>query len=58
MKTQEFHKPFINALVLVALVTVFTMISSRYIVRYYVQPYENTHLFTSEQSQFSSKSPE
>jgi hypothetical protein len=58
MKTSEFHEPFIKALALVAIVTVFTMISSRYIVRYYIESNKNTIEFTSEQSQFSSKSPE
>lgn len=53
MKTKEFHEPFIKALVLVAIVTVFTMISTNYIVRYYLEPHLNTHKFTSEQSQLS-----
>ena len=54
MKTKEFHEPFIKALVLVAIVTVFTMISTEYIVRYYMEPHLNTTIFTSEQSKFSS----
>lgn len=53
MKTSEFHQPFIKALVLVAIVTVFTMISSRYIVKYYIESHLNTYQFTSEQSQLS-----
>lgn len=53
MKMNEFHKPFINALILVAIVTVFAMFSTDYIVRYYFEPYQNTTLFTSEQSQLS-----
>ena len=53
MKTSEFHEPFIKALILVAIVTVFTMISSRYVVKYYIESHLNTYQFTSEQSQFS-----
>jgi len=31
----EFHKPFIKSLSIIALVTIFAMFSSRYIVNYY-----------------------
>ena len=34
--TNEYHKPFIKSLILVAFVTVFAMVSSRYIIRFYV----------------------
>jgi hypothetical protein len=34
--TKEFHKPFIQSLIIVAFVTVFAMISSKYIVEYYI----------------------
>ena len=54
MKTDEFHKPFIKALTLVAIVTVFTMISTKYLVRYYLEPYTNTTIFTSDNFQFHS----
>ena len=33
--TKEFHQPFIKSLVIVALVTVFAMVSSKYIVDFY-----------------------
>ena len=33
---EEFHKPFINSLIVVALVTVFAMVSSRFLVDYYM----------------------
>jgi hypothetical protein len=36
MRTNEFHKPFIQSLVLVAFVTVFGMVSSRYVINYYL----------------------
>jgi hypothetical protein len=32
----EFHKPFIKSLIIVALVTVFAMVSSKYIIEYYI----------------------
>ena len=35
MRMNEFHKSFIQSMVLVAFVTVFAMVSSRYIVDYY-----------------------
>jgi hypothetical protein len=36
MKSNEFHKPFIKSLVIVAFVTVFAMVSSKYVVEYYM----------------------
>jgi hypothetical protein len=35
MRTNEFHKPFIKSMVVVAFVTVFAMVSSKYVVNYY-----------------------
>jgi hypothetical protein len=35
MNSHEYHKPFIQSLVLVAVVTIFTMVSSKYVVNYY-----------------------
>jgi len=51
MKIEEFHKPFIKTLMLIAIVTVFSMASTKYLVRYLLQPYENTTVFTSDQSE-------
>ena len=51
MKTEEFHKPFIKTLMLVAIVTVFSMASTKYLVKYYLSPYQNTTVFTSDQSE-------
>lgn len=51
MKTKEFHEPFIKSLILVAIVTVFTMASTKYLVKYYLSPYTNTTVFTSDQSE-------
>jgi multisubunit Na+/H+ antiporter MnhC subunit len=51
MKTKEFHEPFIHALVLVAIITVFSMASTKYLVKFYLSPYQNTTVFTSDQSE-------
>lgn len=56
MKTKEFHEPFIKSLILVAIVTVFTMASTKYLVKYYLEPYTNTTIFTSDQSNFTENS--
>jgi hypothetical protein len=36
LMNNEFHKPFIKSLLIVAIFTVFAMISSKYIVEYYI----------------------
>jgi len=45
--TEDFHKPFIKSLLIVAIVTVFAMVSSRYVVDYYYSLYKNTSVYTS-----------
>ena len=45
--TEDFHKPFIKSLVIVALVTIFAMVSSRYVVDYYMFLDKNHTIFTS-----------
>jgi len=35
MRTNEYHKPFIQSLIIVAIVTVFAFVSSKYMVYYY-----------------------
>jgi hypothetical protein len=32
----EFHKPFIKSLLIVAVFTIFAMVSSKYIIEYYI----------------------
>jgi hypothetical protein len=32
----EFHKPFLKGLVFVAFVTIFAMVSSHYVIKYYM----------------------
>ena len=45
--TEDFHKPFIKSLLIVALFTIFAMVSSRYVVDYYYSVYKNTPVYTS-----------
>jgi len=35
--TEDFHKPFIKSLLIIAIVTVFSIVSSKYIVNYYLK---------------------
>jgi hypothetical protein len=53
--TNEYHKPFIKSLILVAFVTVFAMVSSRYVVNYY---YNHNFLPVKTLEYSSQKSPE
>ena len=50
----EFHKPFIKNLVLIAIVTMFAMVSSHYIVNYYSNIPHETLEYSSNKSQFNS----
>ena len=50
----EFHKPFIKSLVLITIVTMFAMVSSRYIVNYYSNLSHKTLEYSSQKSQFNS----
>ena len=55
MKTEEFHKPFIKNLVLVAVATVFAMVSSRYIAYYYLNNNKQPPVYTSYESDIVTK---
>jgi len=48
----EFHKPFIKSLVLIAIVTMFAMVSSRYILTFYSDIHYKTLEYSSQKSQF------
>lgn len=48
----EFHKPFIKSLVLIAIVTVFAMVSSRYLLNFHSDIYHKTLEYSSQKSQF------
>ncbi len=54
-KMRDFHIPFINGLVLVGLVTIVSMISARYFVEYTLSNHSPNPVYTSQQSQISSK---
>jgi hypothetical protein len=59
MRTNEFHKSFIQSLIIVAIVTVFAMVSSRYMVNYYfntVIPPAKTLEYSSQKSHNELKS--
>jgi hypothetical protein len=55
MKTNEFHKPFIKSLLVIAIVTVVAMISSHYIIEKLYFKYYKTPSFTSENFQYDGK---
>lgn len=54
----EFHKPFIKSLVLIAVVTMFAMVLSDKIVKYYSSQTYNSHIFTSNNSYNEAKAAE
>ena len=58
MKTDEFHKPFIKSLVIIAIVTMFAMVLSDKLVNYYSSKTYNTHTFTSQNSYNEAKAAE
>lgn len=47
---EEFHKPFIKGLIVVAMVTLFSMVSSRLVIDYYINLSYKTPIFTSQKS--------
>jgi hypothetical protein len=51
MMTEELHKPFLKSMILVAFVTVFAMVSSRYVVNYYF----NTKISPAKTLEYSSQ---
>jgi hypothetical protein len=50
MKTDEFHKPFIKSLFIIAIVTMFAMVLSDKIINYYGSLSYKTPVFTSANS--------
>jgi len=51
--TNDFHKPFFKALLVVAFITVFAMVSSRIFIKYYFSQYTNHPVFTSAPSEIT-----
>jgi Na+/H+-translocating membrane pyrophosphatase len=49
--TEEFHKPFVKSLLIIAFVTVVTMVSSRYVANYYT----NTKFYPAKTIEYSSQ---
>ena len=49
--TEELHKPFLKSMILVAFVTVFAMVSSKYVVNYYF----NTKISPAKTLEYSSQ---
>ena len=49
--TEEFHKPFVKSLLIVAFVTVVAMVSSRYVANYYI----NTKFYPAKTIEYSSQ---
>ena len=50
-KMREFHVPFINTLVIVGLVTIVSMISTRYFINNYLLSHPNTPIINYTDSQ-------
>jgi hypothetical protein len=50
-KIVEFHKPFIKSLIFLGLVTIVSMISTKYIVEYIINHHYQSHQYTSSESQ-------
>jgi hypothetical protein len=48
---EEFHKPFVKSLLIIAFVTVVTMVSSRYVANYYT----NTKFYPAKSIEYSSQ---
>lgn len=51
-KIAEYHESFIKSLILVGLVTLVSMVSAKYIVRYIISTHYQTHEYTIQESQF------
>jgi hypothetical protein len=50
MNNDEFHKPFLDSLVLIAFVTMVLLFSSREIIKTYYKPSQKSPQYTSQQS--------
>lgn len=58
MKNEEFHVPFIQSLVIVAVVTVFTMAFAHYYIPKLYDSYQNSQEYTSYNSYNEAKAAE
>jgi hypothetical protein len=57
LKFKEFHVPFIKNLIFVGLVTIVSMITARFLLVNYINPYLKTPEYTSSKSYISVESP-
>jgi hypothetical protein len=55
MMTEDFHKPFIKSMIVIGLVTVVSMVFSRYLIQYYYSFHINSTIFTSAPLDLSTK---
>ena len=53
--TQEFHRSVMKSMIIVGLVTLVSMISAKYTVHYLLSDHSPTPIYTSHDSQISSK---
>jgi hypothetical protein len=58
MKNEEFHVPFIQSLIVVAVVTVFTMSFTHYYIPHLYNTYQNPQEYTSSPSYNTAKAGE
>ena len=56
-KKEDFHIPFIKNLAFVGLVTIVSMITTRFLLVNYISPYLKTPEYTSSKSYISLESP-
>ena len=54
-KNGQFHIPFIKSLVIMGLVTMVSMISARYFINYSLSTHPESTIYTSSESQISTK---
>lgn len=58
MKNNEFHVPFIQSLIIIAIVTVFSMSFAHYYIPKLYDSYQNTQEYTSSSSYNQAKAGE
>jgi hypothetical protein len=54
--TNDFHKSFIKSLIIIAMITIFAMASTRYLVSNYLSQYDKPSVFTSDMTDFINNS--
>ncbi len=54
MNNQEFHKPFLKSMIIIAFTTIIAMTTSKYVVKYYMEHRQRDIINTS----FETKQPQ